>query len=250
MTFGKLLFWRLTVPGVVRLVPPGLRVAHGPFAGMHYVAPRAFGSSLSAKLLGSYECELHPVVRDIQTMPFRRLIDVGAAEGYYAVGFAMTMPGLAEVVAFEDGPEGRSLLSRMAARNGQERIDVRGRCELADLSTVVADGRDTLVVCDTEGYEDVLLNPSAVEGLGRCHVLVETHDFLRPGVTDELCRRFSPSHHVTRILSRPRLPSDFPGRNWAARLAPSRLLLRAVGEGRPGPMTWLWMTPLAVASAG
>jgi hypothetical protein len=94
-----------------------------------------------------------------------------------------------------------------------------------------------------EGYEEVLLDPAAVEGLRRCHILVETHDVLRPGLTATLSRRFAGTHAITTIAARDRTLTDFAARTWAARLMPAELRLRAVCEGRPGPMAWLWMEP-------
>jgi len=55
------------------------------------------------KLLGCYEAELHPVFAKWQAVPFRQVVNVGAAEGYYAVGCARLWPE-AQVIAFETNP--------------------------------------------------------------------------------------------------------------------------------------------------
>jgi hypothetical protein len=50
-------------------------VLDGPFAGMRYV-PRAAGSSLLPKLLGSYEAELHGIVAVVINSDYRKIVDV------------------------------------------------------------------------------------------------------------------------------------------------------------------------------
>src|SRR5262245_41340678 len=70
-----------------------LSVQRGPFAGMVYPDHAAVGSTLYPKLLGSYERELHQTVDDIVRLGYDTVVDIGAAEGYYAVGLAMKMPG-------------------------------------------------------------------------------------------------------------------------------------------------------------
>src|SRR5437016_6027102 len=74
-------------------------VIAGPFAGMKYI-----GSSVASahipKLLGTYEREIAGIVEEICWRKPAVLIDVGAAEGYYAVGFAMRLPD-SRIIAFE-----------------------------------------------------------------------------------------------------------------------------------------------------
>jgi len=90
-------------------------VASGPFRGMRYVA-RAYHSAYHAKLLGTYEMELHGIVEELCRETPGIIVDVGAAEGYYAVGLAMRLPGGGaggEVSGFEfrvSGEEGAGIL--------------------------------------------------------------------------------------------------------------------------------------------
>ena len=70
------------------------RVASGPFAGMRH-GDIAVGSVLTVKLLGTYEKELWPIIDQIIATAYPLIIDIGAAEGYYAVGLAMRIPAAA-----------------------------------------------------------------------------------------------------------------------------------------------------------
>src|SRR5690606_29129834 len=63
----------------------GLQITAGPFEGMKYLEQVA-GSALLPKLIGSYESELHAALLDMTRRGHRLIIDVGCAEGYYAVG--------------------------------------------------------------------------------------------------------------------------------------------------------------------
>src|SRR5207249_10415948 len=87
----------------------------GPFAGMKYVST-SVGSVYEPKLMGTYELELHPIIEQLCKQQFSRIIDVGAAEGYYAVGMAMRSPR-SEVIAFETTTEGQALIAQLAALN-------------------------------------------------------------------------------------------------------------------------------------
>jgi hypothetical protein len=221
------------------------RVRSGPFAGMRYV-DLSVGSCFIPKLLGIYGREL---ARQIEWICRRRpglVLDVGAAEGYYAVGLALRI-AQARVVAFELNPAGQAALRAMAQLNGvADRLTVRGRCEREDLAAALDGQPAPVVICDAEGDEDRLLDPQQVAGLRTAVVLVETHEFLRRGVTDELRRRFARSHRIELIWQEPRSRAEFPWRTLGTALLPVSYLDWAVSEWRPERMSWLWMTPKAI----
>jgi hypothetical protein len=216
----------------------------GPFAGMRYV-DRSVGSCFIPKLLGTYERELAPKVEWICRRQPKLIIDIGAAEGYYAMGLAMRIPE-ARVVAFELEAMGQGALRQMAALNGvADRLSVRGRCGREDLAAALEGDPGAVVICDVEGDEEALLDPEEVPGLRHATLLVETHEFLRRGITDELCRRFARSHRIERIWQQPRSRAEFPWRTLGTMLLPVAYLDWAVSEWRPERMSWLWMTPKA-----
>ena len=71
----------------------------GPFKGMKYI-DRSYCSALMHKLIGVYELEIQPQVERACHAAIDGIIDIGAAEGYYAAGFALRCPST-PVVAFE-----------------------------------------------------------------------------------------------------------------------------------------------------
>jgi hypothetical protein len=218
---------------------------------MRYV-DGSVGSAYLPKLLGTYERELAHVIEEACSLRPELIIDLGAAEGYYAVGLALRNPE-ARIVAFEQKASGRAALQEMAKINRVlDRMEIHGRCQPADLqlrlvarrrelARVIA--RPCLVVCDVEGDEQVLLDPVAVPSVRAAFVLVETHDFICPGILDELRRRFAPSHDIQYIWQCPRTRAEFPFRSPGTWLFPKSYLDWAVSEWRPVRMSWLWMKP-------
>ena len=218
------------------------RVAAGPFAGMEYVES-SNGSAFIPKILGIYERELTPSIEAACADRPDRIVDLGAAEGYYAVGLARRNPQ-AHVIAFEMEENGRKLLTEMVARNDlADRVEIRGLAEPPDLQAALEGAARPLVVCDVEGYEMVLLDPVRVPGLRGARILVELHDFIKRGSGQKIEDRFSGTHRVTRVWGEPRSSDEFPYRTIFTRLMPRAYLDWSVSEWRPELMSWLWMEP-------
>ena len=217
------------------------RVHSGPFRGMQYVhrAVNVQSSAYCPKLLGTYEQELHPVVEALRAQPsYQRVINIGAGEGYYAVGLALQLPQTL-LTAFEADPNSRTLLNRMARINGvASRLTTREFCTLPLLQQEIKNPGKTLVVCDVEGGEQDLLDPRALPALAHADILVELHDFVIPGISEIIRQRFVPTHHITDIPARPRQLNDWP----TSLKLPTTYRRTALSEYRPGGMRWFWMT--------
>lgn len=212
----------------------GLVVLNGPFAGMRYV-PQAAGSSLLPKLLGCYESELHSTLADVIDFNYRQVVDVGCAEGYYAVGLATRIPE-ARVFAFDTDVQARELCKELAQANGvSDRVRVSGECTDEQLATLLDDR--TLVICDCEGCELQVLNPSMVPSLYLSDVLVELHDFIDESISQTILSRFAQTHDISLINTVERDPSTCPVledfNDWDQRVA--------VAEFREEQMQWAFM---------
>jgi len=231
-----------------RLQSPG-RIAQGPFRGMRYISS-AYHSEVLPKLVGTYERELGPAIEAICRAGCDRIVDIGVAEGYYAVGMALRNDRAA-VVGFERNPSARYYSRRLAARNGvSDRLRLLGNCDPDALNNALEGARRPAVICDCEGAEDLLLRPDRIEPLRRAFVLVETHDGLETeagvleGITDRLCERFGPTHAIEAIASRERSRDDLPPDTI---LSPEEAA-EAMDEGRPWAQ-WLFMSPKPASSA-
>jgi hypothetical protein len=219
-------------------------VCGGPFEGMQYVDEARRQFRLLPRLLGTYEIELWEPLEQAIDHGYQRIVNVGAGEGYYVVGLARTIPE-AEVVAFEDNAQRQELVRKMAEHNGVgDRVEVHGRCEVADLREAVGGDEVCLVVMDVEGAEMTLLDPAVAPGLVRCAALVEIHDFVDDNLSSVIRSRFAPTHDIVEIDQRTRTLDDFPLRTplGSGHLL-SKRYIKSMDEGRPARMNWFAMTP-------
>ena len=213
-------------------------VLAGPFAGMAYIADSS-GSAFLPKILGTYELEITSGIEAIKSSPHDLIIDIGAAEGYYAIGLARARPG-SRTVCFEAHKPARYLLNRLATLNQLDgRIEVQGFCTPTDLAAALARAEHPAIVCDCEGSEDVLLDPTAIPALARATILVELHEKFAPGVSERLRSRFTPTHHIDQFKSRERTPADLPP---TIRLQ-GEDVAQALSEYRNEPNSWYFMRP-------
>lgn len=218
------------------LVAQGTKIRSGPFEGMDYVVNVTEGALLP-RLLGIYERELHADLARFVQDDVRTVIDIGCAEGYYAVGLARLMPK-ARVHAFDIDLAAQRRCRILADANGVgDRVDVAGKFSGADFERF--GGAGALVICDTEGFEDELLQPDLYPALHGMSLIVETHPGEKPGVTDRLIDRFSSTHQIKRIdphVTAARLP---PSVSSGSHLD----LMIACWEWRASPTPWLIMRP-------
>jgi hypothetical protein len=214
------------------------KVMAGPFSGLTYEGINAFGSMLTPKLLGTYELELWEVANEIIATRPSLIIDIGAAEGYYAVGLAAKLGQNAEIIAFETNTAARNELTRLAANNGVgNRIRCLGECTSAELGDLLQ--TDCLIICDCEGAEVGLLDPLALPQLRNAAILVELHDGVVDDIVKVFLRRFSMSHAIMRIAAKERKPSDCAILRHLRR----RDVIVALSEQRRLGKRWMWMKP-------
>ena len=228
--------WRSRMLANTYLHHEGARIRSGPFAGMEYVSQATEGA-LVPRLLGAYESELHPHILAFAREDLEAVIDVGCAEGYYAVGLARLMPQ-ATIHAYDIDPKARAACGELAARNGVA-ARVRIGEAFAPEGFQAFAGRRVLVMVDAEGAELDVLRPELAPALAAMSLIVETHDVYRKGALDELVRRFSPTHAIEVVRQQAKLV-DYPA--WLQAL-PHLDQLLAVWEWRQAPTPWLVMRP-------
>jgi len=229
------------------LFPDGaaIKVQAGPFQGLRYLDETVWGS-ITPKWLGSYEAELHSIIHGIAARSYQTIIDVGCAEGYYAVGLAVLVPA-AEVLAFDADFISRKQLGRLAQLNSvSDRIQIRSFCRHSDLDAL-SSGR-TLVVCDVEGFEEQLLDPQKATSLLRADILVEIHETSPSSRAMEqlLQSRFEHSHHIERVVASDRESWLQQNRSELPSTISHETLRKATEENRTAGQVWLWMRVLEV----
>jgi hypothetical protein len=214
------------------------QVIGGPFAGMRYTEDFVgMTTNGAAKIVGAYEHEILAAVDRVIAAPtMRRFVDIGCAEGYYAVGVARRRPDVS-VLAFDISPPARHMCRRLARLNGCERnVAVRAEATVEFLACLSS---DCVVFSDCEGAELHLLDPARAASLRCLPLIVELHDFVNPTISGVIRERFRSTHTIEQYETQPRDVAHYPGLSF---LPPAEREL-AVQEGRPAPMSWLVLEP-------
>lgn len=233
--------WRSQLIGSTLAAKSGTLIQGGPFEGMAYVAAASEGG-IAPRLLGVYETTLHDFFHAAPRQGYDAVLNVGCAEGYYAVGCARLLPEAA-VLAWDIDPAARDACRDLARLNGVEgRVDIRQQFEAAHLDKVRAElaanlGKNPkgLIVMDCEGAEFGLLDPCQAD-FSWVDVVVEVHPRQGMGV-EALAERFAGTHTIEVLQAQtvvPQLPS------WLENGGHLDQLL-AVWEWRAIPTPWLIM---------
>lgn len=241
-TLRYLAKWRQTRMDFAIAKGTGNTVISGPFKGMKFVAHGTHGS-LAPKLIGTYESELHGIVETIVTTAYDAVANIGAAEGYYAVGLARRMPKT-RALAYDTDARAQQVCTAVAAANGvSDRMTVGGTFTHDDFAPLSKSR--AVVLCDIEGAERELIDPERAPALEKLDLLVECHDCMIAGLSDLIAGRFSATHEIQRI-NPAAVPPPLPaGVTFGDEL--DRLI--ATWEWRVGPTPWLWMRSKRPANA-
>ncbi len=174
---------------------------------------------------------------------WRIIVDVGAADGYYAIGLALAVPS-ACIIAFEELEVGQDRMQLLAKRNGVlDRLQIRGRCDVYDLEEVLTAHGPILLIVDIEGFEERLLRPELVPSLAQTHILVEVHEFAVKGLEQTLLDRFKFTHRATKIPCESRKLSDLSTVAFWLKIYARHSMMGLLGE-RLFPTDWYWFEPL------
>ena len=228
--------WRSVLIQNTLLQAQGTMVMHGPLAGMDFLSQSAEGCHI-AKLLGCYEQPLQPFIEQAITNAYPTILNIGCAEGYYAVGMARRMP-ITQVLAFDLNPKAQEVCTALAQKNKvTNRVKVGALFKPEDFAKYT--NQKVLVLCDIEGAEKDLLNPELAPTLKDMDLIVESHECIIPGITQILIDRFKDTHQITLVQDNgQRQLKDAP--KWFNNLAHLDQLL-ATWEWRSGPTPWLVM---------
>jgi ribosomal protein L11 methylase PrmA len=207
---------------------------------MFYLDETVWGP-ITPKWAGAYELELEDIIDDIAHRGYGRIVNIGCAEGYYAVGLAL-LDHKPEVFAFDLDPIARRQVRRLARLNGvSARVRVFGKCTHFKLNELIT-GK-TLVICDIEGHELFLLDPAKVPRLKDADLLIEVHEESASAgiqsVEERFARRFAGSHTIERRVSHDReiwIREHEP--LWQGRVTRERML-KSLDEARSGSQVWL-----------
>jgi ribosomal protein L11 methyltransferase PrmA len=177
------------------------RIASGPFRGMRLDSAAFPVHVFVPKLLGTYEQELYPALeRAIERSP-SHVLNVGCAEGFYAVGMAMRLPH-AMIYASDADPKAVRATIQNAELNGvAKQVVPIGIIHPGEFDRYLTPHR-SLLIMDCEGAEFSLLNPQTDPVLSSVDMIVEVHPEV--GLSEEIWRRFEKTHRCERLDYIPR----------------------------------------------
>ena len=214
-----------------------LVILNGPFSGMKYPSLKSSGSVIFPKLLGSYEKEIQVFIDYIQNQDYENIIDIGCAEGYYAVGLGMKLKK-AKVFAFDDDENAQKQCKKMAKLNNVE-INIHGFFTKTSYEKYTQN-KKSLIFMDCEGYEKYLIDKEIATKHQNCDFLIEAHDFIDISITDHILNSFRMTHKIEVIESIDDISKaysyEFKELSGMSLLEKKQLL----SEYRPTTMRWIF----------
>lgn len=223
-------------------------VVDGPFKGMVYPDAKAVGSVYIPKIIGSYERELSQLFARLIEVGYSDVVDIGCAEGYYAVGLALRMPAV-RVYGFDTDPRAIEQCTHMAELNGvADRVVLAGCCDQESLKDLPL-GTRALIISDCEGFEGELFDRQLVTQLVRHDFLIEVHDFIDPDLSLQLRDAFCVTHDLEVVRSIDDLEKvrsyDLPVLKGLS----GRERFELLRERRPCVMEWYFFSSRGTAGA-
>ena len=148
-------------------------VRTGPFKGLKYPFIKSYGSVFWPKITGVYESQIHKHILNFKKKNYDQIINIGAGEGYYAVGLALMFPR-SKILAVDINKDALNFVSDMAKLNNvHDRIDLNDNSE--KIFDLINPNLRNLIICDCEGSEFKIFNEDIAKILKNSDIIVEMH---------------------------------------------------------------------------
>ena len=175
-------------------------VCNGPFKGLHFDREDNVSGSTYAMLLGSFESEIHPFINAVMQKEYDHVYNIGCADGYYAIGFARSMPGSA-VYAFDSNKLAITKAQTLATQNMlQNKINFFGTFYSSTVQLVNIN-KKSLFIVDCEGAERNIFTKENVDKLVNADLIIEMHINIYPDLEDYFTAIFEATHFISIVNS-------------------------------------------------
>jgi len=215
-------------------------VAFGLFAGLRIGNASTWSGSrdVGAKVLGLYEAQV--LKRLEQLGPRSWFVDIGGADGYYAVGALIAGISKSSIM-FEINRTDRGRARELSINNSvAESLEIHEAATTDSVLQVIGNLEgDGLILCDIEGGEYELFTEQLLSAGRDCVFIIELHQVNSATQIREfefICRKF---HDVECING---LSREFPSDSFTNTLTDNERVL-LMSEGRQEAMNWLVLTP-------
>ena len=182
-------------------------VLAGPFKGMKY-SIEAVWSEKYPKILGTYEKEIHPTLDRVSKFKYSQLINIGSAEGFYAIGLARKIE-FENIITVDPLSDSYVQVKQIAADNNVAKVHHVKWLSLNRLNQLLSN-KPTLLIIDCEGGEAGYLTSKVVTNLKFADVIVEVHSFLIQQLSEMIKGANALTHKITLIEQERRTLDDLP----------------------------------------
>lgn len=225
-------------------------VIYGPYKGMFFSENNHWGiGDLGPKIIGLYEFEVQNKLIDlVSNFKIENFVNIGAAEGYHAIGIAKKT-GIQNFVLYEIDKKGQEILKENILKNElKKNIKIENKANLNSIYELnkKLDFSKTLFLIDIEGYELELFNDEILGLLKNSFLIIENHRFLLSKTKQikyqELVNKFDDSFNVELVSNTGRNISQI---NELSNLSENELMMIS-SESRPKMMEWFVLTPKTI----
>ena len=216
------------------------QVQAGPFKGLKLDSNPSWGTADQAsKLLGIYEQEVMNEVFKTSSLAKRHFIDLGAADGYYAIG-GLLKNRFELADCFEIDPLSQKCIQKNSEINNvMEFVKVHGEATEEFFKEVHCHSgwKNVFILCDVEGAEFDIFTATTLEAIKGATILIEIHNWIEDfwPKYEGLLHRAASNYKIS-TLSRVsmQIPDIHELRSWHD---DNRALI--LSEGRPNVMRYL-----------
>jgi len=221
----------------------GHQVAYGTFKGMKLSKNTYWSKNdIITHILGVYEKHVLKKIIEFSKKGNYPFIDIGAADGYFAIGMAFSET-FKKIYAFEIDEEGRRSLNRNIENNFcKDKVVVDIEANFETLKEIVDKNKSAVILIDIEGSEFDLLDDNLLQLLSNCYIVCELHPTLSANGFEKqnmLINNAKAFFDVSIIQRESYSPNKFSELNEFT--DEERLI--AFGEGRENNMNWLILEP-------
>jgi hypothetical protein len=176
-------------------------VCYGLFEGLRLNRETWWGrDDLGSQCLGLYEKEILDLIAS--RGPFDVFWDIGAADGYYAIGMLHSRMAQ-KVVCFEVAKKGQlAIYHNWLANNSTGELEINGEANRMSIAKCAVDiPSKALVMIDIEGFEFSLLTTEVISLFRNCEVVIEVHNWVEnfPSKYQKLLLDLDPYFEITPI---------------------------------------------------
>ena len=216
----------------------GGEIAFGLFKGVKINKYSAWSGArdIGPKILGLYE---NQILKWVQQKKFDLFIDIGASDGYYALGMLHSKTAL-KAITFEISAEDRKIAKTSAILNNvDDKILIKGEAISPEIIQILNKFSNGLIIIDIEGGEYSLITRELLEAAKYFHFIIEIHNTTHPDIKTNLVNYCNEFHNIEILTD---LERNFPADSFTINLTDNERCL-LISEGRQYSMNWLALSP-------